>query len=516
MWTEANALPHSIDDAYLDYDLSALSGEGFNSLCLPKENDAGCYSKTQSQCTESDACDWTNILDSYTKDGFDLEQKLNPWLEYNSKSILGYYCGSNATPWGRLEKVRKDPASALCTWQDCYNRLSNTGTVDVLWDEESNTCTALKSGNTNTGIQSKVKCEGPGNPCSSCTEADDYVSCIKCNKENDPCKECANNTDYIPSGECTSTIGWTFRECQENNHNVLKYDANETNIGNCPWGCNNPDSQGCLNTVDDPPYIFGMELDGTNEVCYSDGQINVFQPNLWRAQTPPSGKACSIQDPTSCNNPGKAICTSSKAPCNEGEAGCYATKEQCETLNNCQPGWLRNNDGTDCNIFQCTSDGSLADRNVPSGQVVNNATDIFHVNEHGGACIRTNPKVDPNERDYCRVFWATCAGSQPISSDKIGMDYHSKCKYRGTDCAGSAQDTHAKFDGENGGPEYKFCYKFPVDYNDPDSTYRPATPTEAEDGGGSPCTWGGNVDGSASNGPGIPPTVPSDGIPLYP
>ena len=510
MWAESQALPHAVGDAYANYDMSGLSGEGFNSLCLPKDGDTSCYGKAQSSC-DSDKCDWVNVLDSYSKDTYGTEDKLNKWNQQYGRSVLGYYCGDNTKSWGRLEKVVKDTASSKCTWQDCYNRLANTGTVDVEWNEEKGTCSALKSGNTNSGIQSMVKCIGPGNPCPTCTKADEYARCIQCNSEGNPCKECESLGQYVSSDNCTSTTGWKFEPCKTDNNNVLKYDSTQEVVGNCPWGCNDPNSQQCKNTIDDAPYVFGQALAGTSEVCYNDGQVKNFNPNYWRASAPPSAKACSEENGDNCQNPGKAICKSSKEPCGEGEKGCYATQSECLEKNSCQPGWLRNNDKTDCNVFQCTEDGSLANRDVPVGQIANNANDLFHVNDHGGACIRTNPKVNPNDRDYCRVNWFSCAGS--VNEDKLGKDYKAKCSYQFTDCQGTASDTIARFKGTAGGPDYKFAYTTVKDnfrsgdfytIDDPDNKTKQAA------------KWGGDTAGSAHTASALSIDAPPDGVPKYP
>ena len=505
MWTESQALPHAVGDAYTNYDMSGLSGEGFNSLCLPKDGDTSCYGKAQSSC-DSDKCDWVNVLDSYSKDDTALEKRLNDWNNSQGRSVLGYYCGSSGRSWGRLQKVIKDPASAECKWQDCYNRLSNTGTVDIVWDESNNTCSALKSANTNTGIQSLVKCKGPGDPCSSCIKADDYANCIKCNKQGDPCKECEDR-EFIPADKCTSTIGWKFQDCEPDNKNVLKYDSTQTeNFGNCPWGCNDPNSQQCMNTIGDAPYVFGQELAGTSEVCYNDGQVKNFNPNYWRASAPPSAKACSEENSDNCQNPGKAICKSSKEPCGEDEAGCYGTQTECEKRNTCQPGWLRNNDKTDCNVFQCTEDGSLVNRDVPAGQIAENANNLFHVNEYGGACLRTNPKVNPDDSEYCRlnVWKAKCEGGTANKNEKIGKNYKAGCNYAVARCNGWARDNLPKFMGNPGGPDYKFAYDTASH-----SKHLLTDVNDAHRNGLYPTDWGPDkADASIDE--------PADGIPKYP
>ena len=512
MWQEAQALPHSIGDAYFNYDMGGLSGEGFNSLCLPKEGDTSCYGKSKATC-DSTNCDWVNVLDSYSKDTYGTEKKLNAWNEHNGRSVLGSYCGGNDKAWGRLEKAVKDPASTTCKWQDCYNRLANTGTIDIDWNEDTATCSALKTGNTNSGIQSLVKCKGPGDPCSSCVKADEYANCIQCNGQGNPCKECNILGQYVPSESCTSTDGWKFEVCKPNDNNVLRYDPTQTseNMGNCPWGCNDPTSQDCKNTITDAPMIFGQTLAGTSEVCYNNSEIQNYLPNYWRAQAPPSAKACSEQSAEFCQNPGKSICTRTKEPCGEGEAGCYSTQTECEQRNTCQPGWLRNNDKTDCNIFMCTADGSLASRDVPAGVKTENASDLFHVNSPDGTCFRTNPKVNANDRDYCRDNGLECKRS-PASEDKIGKDYSQKCTYNVTDCQGMASDTIPRFKGAAGGPEYKFAYTTKKDnyrsgafytIDDPDNYTKQAA------------KWGGDTGGSSKTASGMGIESPPDGVPKY-
>ena len=520
MWEESQALPHSVGDAYPNYDMSALGGEGFNSLCLPKDGDTSCYGKAKSTC-DSSKCDWVNILDSYSKDtDGSFEKKLNEWNNYTGKSILGYYCGDNTTPWGRLEKARKDPASTGCKWQDCYNRLANTGTVDILWDEQTNTCSSLKTGNTTGGIQSLVKCKGPGDPCSSCTKEGEYANCIQCNKEGSPCKECEGVGDYVPVNNCTSTTGWKFEACKSGNNKVMKYDATKgANSGNCPWGCNDPNSQECIDTMSDPAQkeVEGQKLGGTSEACFNDGQIKNDEPNYWRAQIPPTSvNACDVDDGNYCQNPGKAICTYSKTPCGEGEQGCYATKSDCERRNNCKPGWIRNSEGTDCNVFKCSQNGDLVNKDVQAGTIAENGKDWFHVNDYEGACIRTNPKVNPNEKKYCKYNGLFGCDSNHPSEDAIGKNYSTKCS-GGQDlyCAGSATDTLPFFVGKAGGPEYKFCYQlnekpYPFQSGDLFTVDDNTKPSDTH------CIWGGPYDSGDVTYPGLPIDKPEDGVPKYP
>ena len=457
MWSEAQALPNSIGNANTYYNTSPLGGTDYNSLCLPKDGDTSCYNRPQSDCDVS-KCDWVNIADSYSKDNVSLENKLNQWNIFKNESVLGHYCGDNTGSWGRLEKVTKDPISKNCTWQDCYNRIANKGTVDVIWDSSKSTCTALKTGNSNSGIQSLVKCNGENDPCTLCTTDNigSYVNCIRCNSLGSPCSEC-KETEYIPSDKCSNTnSNWNFVPCVKGNNKVLKYDPMNNNSGNCPWGCDDPSATNCIDTTSDPPNVFGQQLIGTSESCFGDGQIRSLQPNFWRVNAPPSGHACKTKSDT-CDNPGKSICTSSKLQCNDGESGCYATSSDCESRNSCDIGWLKNVNKTDCNIFMCTKDGSLANRNVSPGTISNQGQQFFNVdtfiNPDGKYCRRNAPTGNANDRDYCRVNGFKCAGGgAPLNS--IGPGYYGDCKYQVTQCTGSAKDSIKVFDGAVGGPTY--------------------------------------------------------------
>ena len=294
MWSEAQALPHSIGDANTYYNTSPLGGTDYNSLCLPKDGDTYCYDRQQSVCDVS-KCDWVNIADSYSKDNVSLENKLNQWNIFKNESVLGHYCGDNTGSWGRLEKVAKDPISKNCTWQDCYNRIANKGTVDVIWDSSKSTCTALKTGNSNSGIQSLVKCNGENDPCTLCTTDNigSYVNCIRCNSLGSPCSEC-KETEYIPSDKCSNTnSNWNFVPCVEGNNKVLKY----TNNGNCPWGCDDPSATNCIDITSDPPNVFGQKRIGTSESCFGDGQVRTLKTNY-------------------CKNPdGSSVCVNGGEPC---------------------------------------------------------------------------------------------------------------------------------------------------------------------------------------------------------
>lgn len=245
-----------------------------------KDEDTSCYDRQQTDCDVS-KCDWVNIADSYSKNNASLENKLNKWNTFKNESVLGHYCGDKTGSWGRLEKVVKEPGSDNCTWQDCYNRISNKGTVDVIWDSANSTCTALKTGNSNSGIQSLVKCNGENDPCSLCRTDNigEYVNCIRCNSAGSPCSDC-KGSEYIPSNKCTNTnSNWNFVPCVGGNNKVLKYVPGNNNSGNCPWGCNDPSNPICLNSKDSFPDVFGQALQGTTESCYSDGQVRTLKTN---------------------------------------------------------------------------------------------------------------------------------------------------------------------------------------------------------------------------------------------
>lgn len=269
-WEDPTGIPSSIGDAWTYYNFSGLSDTG--SLCLPTtvKTDQNCYSaKNETDCQKASegSCKWTNILDDYSNPETSdiLKNNLTKWIENKNQSTLGYYCGdTSTTPYGRLQQVI---GSNLCKWSDCYQQISNTGTIKVQWDENSKRCSALKGTGTAGGISSLTKCMDKGNPCSACNTPGEYVNCGGASKSN-----------------------WKFDKCITTNNDMVLSQNNSN--GNCPWGCNPPiESIDCRNTVKvgDQNLVIGQKFKNNTDIyCTGDGQISTWDssPEVWSCGHP--------------------------------------------------------------------------------------------------------------------------------------------------------------------------------------------------------------------------------------
>ena len=187
----------------------------------------------------------------------------------------------------------------------------------------------------------------------------------------------------------------------------------------------------------------------------------VFEPPpplFYRVEQSPSKHDCTAASST-CENPGKSICVGSKKPCGQGEAGCYATKEQCNDKNKCYEGtgWFKNSDGSDCNIFSCTTDGSVMDKSIPAGTLAPKNADSLY-DYASGTCWRKGPGLNPDDKSYCSgspVF--SCSRNDP--SGNVNKDWGNwNCNYAGLGhCEASMNDNTPIIKPASGSPKYKYA-----------------------------------------------------------
>ena len=474
IFSEPSALPWAdvTNGAYTYYDFSGTSGDDGDNLCFPvKEADTDCYSKIREECFDTDGrCEWLNILDEYAKSdssGDPINTKLQAWLAYKGQSNNGFYCGNTQNPFARLEKVT---GNGTCYWQDCINHITNKGTTKVIWDSTKNLCTALKGGTENGGIQGNVQCTEPGKPCSSCQKEGDFVNCIKCTEDGKPCSNCKVG-QYIPQSLCQSS-DWEFKQCAPIVNgvetSVLKSscggDCSKCSegeyCGNCPWGGNDPSNPDDYSSSD-PPLKHGGASGKDNLYCYSNGQVQQLKPRYYRATEPPSGNSC-ITSGANCKNPGKSICLESTIECKGSEQGCYATPELCEQENTCneEGGWFKNTSMTDCNIFACTTDGSIMDRNFQAGVLpVKNNNSLYDY--YKGDCWRKGPGLDNVGSDNrCIYKFLTGCITSPPKPTELNPDWGNwKCidvGVIGTECNAFMDDTAPFIAQTSGGPVYYY------------------------------------------------------------
>lgn len=284
---DEQAYPPSQDNAY-PY-LNNLP----TSVCIAQDSlakSSPCFSKTgKSDCNNTAGCTFLNLPDDFNPA---LQNQINNYM--NSKSTNGsspYYCDPNGLSLGRLVQYRSSTGN--CSWQDCIQQISSAGTIDTVWNDNTQTCTAYKvPPYENIGSQplQKIQCTGSGSPCSSCGSNTDFVSGIKCTAPGFPCSNCQKEGDYVciqdgdvcepVSSGGSGTNNWTFNKCAPPDSNGNKVQVLGPGGGNCPWGCSSTSGIGlgggnCYNT-DIPPgsgNVFGDVNPGTTQVCLQNGQI---------------------------------------------------------------------------------------------------------------------------------------------------------------------------------------------------------------------------------------------------
>ena len=187
----------------------------------------------------------------------------------------------------------------------------------------------------------------------------------------------------------------------------------------------------------------------------------VFEPPpplFYRVEQSPSKHDCTTTSST-CENPGKSICSGSPEPCGQGEAGCYATKEQCNDKNKCYEGtgWFKNSEGTDCNIFACTTDGSVMNKSIPAGTLAPKNADSLY-DYASGTCWRKGPGLNPDDKSYCSGSPAfSCSRNDP--SGNVNKDWGNwNCNYAGLGhCEASMNDNTPIIKPASGAPKYKYA-----------------------------------------------------------
>jgi hypothetical protein len=440
-WENAKSLPYvdSATGAYTYYNFSGASGENGEELCFPRDisdTSGDCYSNKSEMDCNNDRCQWLNILNEYATDDNKTTTLLNNWTTFKNQSTDGYYCGDKTTPYARLEKVSEQSQQyGQCSWQDCVSRVSNNGTVQVVWDDTNKICTALKGGTTEGGIQNLVQCTGLGEPCSSCEQAGEYVDCIKCIGKNNPCQTCKSEGDYTPRENCKKS-NWEFKPCVPNNDQVISQvfnyncencDEKTTYSGNCPWGGNDSTNNNEYTKDETLGGLYHGEENTNHQSCYSDGQIRIPTKVCYNASTSPSehGSICKQDIGNNCTEKS------------------YNTYDQCVDANPCDNGWFLNDTKTDCNIYACTLDGSAMDPKKPE----NNADKyfdygemVYNNNRYAASCYRKNIGLNPDDRQYCKVDGFTCDRNDPTSQTHPGYGNWS-CNYEVTDCTGIIDDT---------------------------------------------------------------------------
>lgn len=155
-----------------------------------------------------------------------------------------------------------------------------------------------------------------------------------------------------------------------------------------------------------------------------------------------SGHDCTnVADRKYCANVGKGIC--SLTPCSDIEITngiCYARKDFCELENRCdeEGGWTWNTDHTDCNIYKCTTDGSIA-----SDPSKNNNDKFTYVPPKEvkagrtlyGSCYRNKFITDTNH-DSCYNDKFICYHDSNSAATKSMLDKWYKQGWDYKDCTG--------------------------------------------------------------------------------
>ena len=197
-------------------------------------------------------------------------------------------------------------------------------------------------------------------------------------------------------------------------------------------------------------------------VPYGEGPcVYTGKVSYYRAGPSPSGHDCFTQNPATCQNPGKSVCTFSDNPCGAEEAGCYATLNQCNQYNTCNQaaGWFKNTAGTDCNIYACTTDGSVMNRDSPALKpAANDGSTLYTFS--GGKCYRKGPGLNPDDEKYCtgKDFPGfSCSRNDPTKG--VNPDWGNwGCGYDGFyHCSASMSDNAPTLIGKAGAPTYMYA-----------------------------------------------------------
>ena len=300
-------LPELVNNTTPFYNFSGAHGTIGTEICFPKDPRSSdpnkCFAITDSNtCNKDGNCHWDDIFTRYSNDETNTAELLKKWITYKGESQSGYYCGDTSTPFARIVTTPEGRGSK-CTWQDCLNHISNTGTTQVNWDSTKGRCHALKTipGTAAGGIQKMVTCTDKANPVPECSKKGDHVpGYIECTGRGSPCDECRAKGQFVKATSCT-TQDWQFKPCTAKEgsintqvlHWVGKNNATASGLncdggdcsncgtnkycGNCPFGCNDTTNSACysqLNPLDAKMGNRGGVDSQTGLACDSTGQYN--------------------------------------------------------------------------------------------------------------------------------------------------------------------------------------------------------------------------------------------------
>jgi len=262
----------------------------------------------------------------------ELNEKLKDIRRSYGIESAGSYCSEEGeiASMERLSVMTTQASAGECSWDDCYTRAANLGTIDVRYDDITKNCIALKVPPvTGYGITTdKIFCSSAGVPCANCTAPNTYVE--KC--------------DQAPGV-------WEFKDCIgiETKNNVLNFNNTAGGIaGSCPWGCNDPSpdiTPLCKKINANLGLVRGQELgSGSDLACYEDGVLRSSAELRFRPLSVANG----------------FVCEGTYVECDLQQANktCFGTRKECENAYPCDEGWQTNKDHTLCNTYKCTDDSS--------------------------------------------------------------------------------------------------------------------------------------------------------------
>ena len=141
--------------------------------------------------------------------------------------------------------------------------------------------------------------------------------------------------------------------------------------------------------------------------------------------------------------------------------GCFSDRDSCETqiggVCDTDNGWFLNSDRNDCNIFACTTDGSLMNTNSKAGTLAPLNNDAhFTYDKPSNQCLRKAPFENPSDDKYCTWGWGdlVCNRDNNYPTDPNGWTGYT-CGL-GKGCDGSLSDETPQIYGTKGGPIYSY------------------------------------------------------------
>ena len=466
---DENSLPNSIgnNNPYYNFDTYTQPGNKFG-LCINStatSNDTSCYGITdQTDCGNNPSCKWAVLPDEYDSNG-PVGTQVQNYMNYkNGVNSGGYYCDPGGLSLGKL--VQYQASSGNCNWQSCVSQILNQGTVDVDWNDATQTCTAFKVPpyeNIGYQPQQQKQCIGEGNPVKSCKSKNDFVNVIQCTAPKKPCGNCEQAGDYIYIGNgdtcqpVSDNNNWVFNTCAPNDSNgnavrVLGPKDTNGNGGNCPWGCSTPNQSevgpgggNCYNT--DIPTgsgnIFGDKSiypGSSGDVCLGNGQI-VPQPKNPLYYPSTQGEIYSCEEVQTC--PINTPCQNSLCDCifknkvllyypdpsnsNKGQTPMLAIYG---IVGN-QVLWLTTNGNLQCNnnsrsAFLMTSDHTVADQFSLSYDGYHSGIGIWWYgtpSKGGNGCGATPLLIDGSgtNRGFCISPYQDAGGETWCNTEEPGL-----------------------------------------------------------------------------------------------